>query len=129
MEQTKFPHSKISKGKNASMTYRTLLQHEEEGGVSWTWDLEDQHPRVVFFASHLFKIKYKTNKEPLHTNAYRRRPRRVQFSLANGHTAGGGQPSEAENNPHFKSIKCHRARWQPHSLMPRDSTRSLGFHL
>lgn len=49
MEQTKFPHSKTSKGKNFSMTYRTLLQHEEEGGVSWTWDLENQHPRVVFF--------------------------------------------------------------------------------
>lgn len=75
--------------KNAGMTSRRLLQHEEEGRVSWTWDLEDQHPRVVFFAPHLFKIKYKTNKEPLHTNAYRCRPRRVQFSLANGHMTGG----------------------------------------
>lgn len=99
MEQTKFPHSKTSKTKNASMTYRMLLQHEEEGRVSWTWILRINTQGWYFFAPHLFKIKYKTNKEPLHTNAYRCRPRRVQFSLANGHmTAGvGGQPSEAEN--------------------------------
>lgn len=111
------------------MTYRTLPQHEEEGRVSRAWDLEDRHPRVVFFAPHLFKIKYKTDKEP--TNAYRRRPRRVQFSLANGHTGRGRQGSLARqktDNPHFKSITCHRAKWQPHSLMPRGSTRSLGFH-